>query len=97
MMPKKKAEEIDFEAVLDLELEENDADAATVREYLQALLCAVWEEGEGFSGKRPFGNSGWEYDLTQPLIDAGLVKEGEDRKATAIICDAIFHMCKKRD
>jgi len=28
----------------------------------------LWEDKEGFSGKRPFGDSGWEYDLYKPLI-----------------------------
>ncbi len=93
-MSKKQA--IDFDKILDLELGENDADAQTVREYLRALLCTVWEEGEGFSGKRPFGNSGWEYDLIGPLVDAGYVQEGKDNKATEIILDAIAHMCKKQ-
>jgi hypothetical protein len=46
----------------------------TLREYLKALLERLWEEGEGFSGKRPFGNSGWEYDLYKGLVSAGAVK-----------------------
>jgi hypothetical protein len=52
---------------------DNDAGAKTVKEYLKALLSAVWSEGEGFSGKRPFGNSGWDHELYDPLIRAGLV------------------------
>lgn len=50
--------------------------AKTVADYLKALLAKVWEEGEGFSGKRPFGNSGWENDLFIPLVKAGVI-EGE--------------------
>lgn len=45
----------------------------TIRDYLKTLLMTVWEEGESFSGKRPFGNSGWEYDLYAPLVKAGAV------------------------
>jgi hypothetical protein len=60
--------------VLGLELGRNDSGAPTVRGYLVALLAELWREGEGFSGKRPFGNSSWEYDLYAPLIKAGLVK-----------------------
>lgn len=60
-------------AVLDLPMGENDANAATVRGYLKALLTKLWEDGEGFSGKRPFGNSGWERDLHFPLVKAGRV------------------------
>jgi hypothetical protein len=62
--------------VLGLSMPPNDADAKTVKDYLKALLTELWREQEGFSGKRPFGNSGWEYDMYPPLIKAGLV-EGE--------------------
>lgn len=64
---------INPQSILDLPLESNDAEAATVREYLINLLLAVWDEGEGFNGKRPFGNSGWEMDLIVPLITAGII------------------------
>lgn len=63
-------------AVLALPMGGNDAGATTVRGYLIALLSELWREGEGFSGKRPFGNSGWHYELYRPLIVAGLV-DGE--------------------
>lgn len=60
--------------ILSLKMEKNDANATSVHAYLKALLCQLWHEGEGFSGKRPFGNSGWEYDLYTPLVKAGIVK-----------------------
>ena len=53
---------------------ENGARATTVREYLVALLAALWAEGEGFSGKRPFGNSGWEYEVYAALAEQGLIE-----------------------
>lgn len=54
---------------------DNDANAATVRDYLQELLLALLHEQDCFSGKRPFGNSGWfTCDLAPPLIKAGLVE-----------------------
>jgi hypothetical protein len=60
--------------VLALPLPEgNDADAATVRDYLTAQLVALWREGDGFSGKRPLGNSGWEWDIYIPMAKAGLI------------------------
>jgi hypothetical protein len=46
----------------------------TIRWYLIELLAKVWEQGEGFNGKRPFGNSGWENDLYLPLVAGGFVK-----------------------
>jgi len=66
--------EIDGNAVLALPMTDNDAGARTVKGYLVKLLDELWDEGEGFSGKRPFGNSGREYDLYQPLIQAKMVK-----------------------
>jgi hypothetical protein len=59
--------------ILDTPMQDNDAGAATIRRYLVALLVALWHEGEGFSGKRPFGNSGWEWDLLAALAKAGHV------------------------
>lgn len=87
------------QVVLDLPMQENDAGAATIREYLCELLSELWEKGEGFSGKRPFGNSGWDYELHVPLVKAGLIDgsvdedgylENSDRKAAhQIISSAI--------
>jgi hypothetical protein len=59
--------------ILDLPMQENDADAGTIRAYLIKLLAAVWEDGEGFSGKHPFGNDDWEWDLQEPLVRAGYI------------------------
>jgi hypothetical protein len=44
----------------------------TVKGYLKMLLKTVWIEGEGFSGKRPFGDSGWWEDLSDALIKVGV-------------------------
>lgn len=60
-------------AILAVPMDDNDADAATIRDYLTALLRRVWRQGEDFSGKRPFGNSGWHWDLYKPLVSAGLI------------------------
>ena len=49
------------------------AEETTVHDYLKLLLKELWREGECFSGKRPFGDSGWEYDLYIPLVRAGVV------------------------
>ena len=45
----------------------------TLREWLADLLMQVWKENEGFSGKRPWGNSGWDWDPAPALIRAGFV------------------------
>jgi hypothetical protein len=59
--------------VLALPMEENDAGQTTIHGYLVALVDGVWEEREGFSGKRPFGNSGWEWELYAALSHGGLI------------------------
>ena len=53
--------------VLLLPIQKNDSGALTIGGYFQALLLRLWEEEEGFGGKRPFGNSGWKYDLYEAL------------------------------
>lgn len=65
--------------ILNLPMLENDAGAATIGDYLRELLKLVWLEGEGFSGKRPFGNSSWEYEIYIALVSAGAVHGTTDR------------------
>lgn len=64
-------QEPDGRLILALPMRENDAKAATIGDYLIRLLRTVWHEQEGFSGKRPFGNSGWDCDLIRALVDGG--------------------------
>lgn len=71
-------DEITGAQILALPLTENDAGATTVKAYLLALLSRVWELDESFSGKRPFGNSGWKGDLYSPLVAAGYVEGYEE-------------------
>lgn len=87
--------------ILDLPMnpQDNDASASSVREYLVNLLLCLWAEGEGFSGKRPFGNSGWQHELYVPLVEHGIVtgvldEDGfiesvDTTKADLVIRDAI--------
>lgn len=73
--------------VLDTPMQENDANATTIRGYFKALLKELWREGEGFSGKRPFGNSGWESELYLPLVKGGFVKGVIDSHGYLTSCD----------
>ena len=66
--------------ILELPMKSNDAEAGTVREYLKELLKSLWNEGENFSGKYPFGNSGWEYDLYAALVAGGVVEGAFDEQ-----------------
>lgn len=59
--------------ILRVEMGANDADAVTVRDYLVALLRGVWLHREEFDGKRPFGNSGWQFELFTALGHVGLI------------------------
>lgn len=60
--------------VLDLQFKCGDLGrTVTIREYFKELLLTLWAEEEGFSGKRPFGNSGWQHDVYQALIRAGFI------------------------
>lgn len=70
---------ITYDQILDLNLD-NPAfpENFTIRDYLRQLLTTLWVEKEGFSGKRPFGNSDWEYDLYFPLIQAGVIHGSVD-------------------
>lgn len=46
----------------------------TLRQYFYDLMSTLWCEQDGFDNKRPFGNSGWDYEIYKPLVQAGLVK-----------------------
>ena len=84
--------------VLTTKMISNDAGAKTIKEYLIELLKAVWEEGESFSGKRPFGNSGWEGELYASLVKQGLVEgdseltPNDDDEARQLITEAIQYL-----
>ena len=71
---------MNYQEILDLKMGPNDADAETIGQYLCNLLLQVWMEGESFSGKRPFGNSGWEHDLYETLARAGIVNSEVDEE-----------------
>lgn len=81
-------------------VEGNDADASTIRDYLTKLLLTIWQEGEGFSGKRPFGNSGWESEIYVSLVKAkridghidedGYLDWADEASANILITEAIL-------
>lgn len=76
-----------FEKALALKLRADEFEDLTIKQYLFNLLTTLWREGESFSGKRPFGNSGWEYDLYHPLVEAGLIKGRIDSDGYLDECD----------
>lgn len=72
-----------YEDILDIAV---DNYPGTIRDYLEELLLTLWSEKEGFSGKRPFGNSGWEYDLYIALVREGIVKGSFDEEGDLMTC-----------
>lgn len=90
--------------ILDLEMESDIGDT-TIRDFLKALLQELWTEGESFSGKRPFGNGDWQFQIYVPLVKAGLVKGKIDedgyldsvdyKSADKIVLGLINDMCTR--
>lgn len=74
--------------VLDCPLKDNEYGCPTIRDYLKKLLLALMNEEEGFSGKRPFGNSGWQNELVHALVQNGLIS-GESKAAWPQFDEAI--------
>ena len=62
-----------LQKILDTPMKTFDHGEITPRAYLKLLLTTLWEEEESFSGKRPFGNSGWQYDLDTGLVEGGFI------------------------
>ena len=53
---------------------DNDAEAKNFGEYLSKLFIKLIEEQEYFGSKRPFGNSGWKYDIIRFLVSFELIE-----------------------
>ncbi len=85
--------------VLHLPMKKNDSGQDSIRGYLRELLLEVWTKEESFSGKRPFGNSGWKLDVYSALVEGGAiggkldedgwVEEVDSDEADEIIGEAI--------
>lgn len=77
----------------------------TIGKYITALFVSFWKDPESFSGKRPMGNSGWQYDVYTKLIKAGLVKgkldddgyieEVDIAQADKLICEAFTKLLQE--
>ncbi|MGE0797276.1 MAG: hypothetical protein AB7G13_28690 [Lautropia sp.] len=88
-----------LQAALEVRFDSDAGDDLSVREWLRTLLLAVWSEQESFNGKRPWGNSAWEYNVYTPLIKAGFIAGTVDEDgygdcedvnaAHAFVCDLI--------
>ena len=57
----------------------------TLREYCGLMLKQLWQEGDCFSGKYPFGDSGWDHQIYYALIHQGFIEgtiDGDDYQLT---------------
>lgn len=60
--------------ILELKFESTDlGKEISIKDFFKELLTTLFKEGECFSGKRPFGNSGWDYDLCVCLAKNGII------------------------
>lgn len=86
-----------MQAALEVRFDSDAGDDLSVRDYLCELLVMLWNEGEDFSGKRPFGNSGWEHDLYVPLVKAGFIDGKLDADGyIESLADSAAHMFVKQ-
>lgn len=85
MTTQNEPKELTGKEILDIPMQENDAEAGTIGEYLIKLLEELWFSGEGFSGKRPFGNSGWCHELYNALAKAKAITSKYDE-----VCDEYY-------
>lgn len=50
-----------------------DVEGRTLRAVLKDLLSMVLLQGEQFNGKRPWGDSGWEWDIYRAMVVNGFI------------------------
>lgn len=80
----------DYQKILNIKFKSNDLDRTlTIREFFIELLTELWEQEEGFSGKRPFGNGGWKRDVEKALIKAGVIENEDTKDFNKIILNCI--------
>ena len=78
MMDKSKA--------LDLQVQVIGKDGEfTIRDYLIELLATLWNQGEGFSAKRPLGNSDWCWPVYQTLVEHGYIEGKVDARDGSVV------------
>lgn len=95
---------VNIKSVLDHKDSHWDLGECTIREYLVELSRRCWREEDSFSGKRPFGNSGWKWDVCFALARGGFIgcerdEDGDfvdvDEKAAEKIIEEAFQALKE--
>lgn len=54
----------------------------TFREFWKYVSLELWREGEGFSGKRPGVDSGWQSLVVDNLVASGFIKANITQEIT---------------
>lgn len=88
--------------VLAAPMPRNGADAATVADYLVALLSTLWRDEADFRGYAPFGREGWQHEVYEAMFRAGGfsvgrtdemgVREVDVERADALVQAAIVEL-----
>lgn len=65
MTPERAAEILNLKIVVDDPAHGNEG--MTIGSFFAHAAAQLWSEGSGFSGKRPFGDSGWEWAIHRTL------------------------------
>ena len=67
----------EFNKLSELRFYSNDLnDNVSIKTYIKEILKVLWLEPDDFNGKRPLGNSGWQFDLYKAMIEKNII-EGE--------------------
>ena len=66
---------MDYSEIVNCPIDDDDnIGVETVGEYIEAIIIELFETEEAFDSKRPFGNSGWVYNIYHALIKGGYVE-----------------------
>jgi hypothetical protein len=76
-----------YDKALDLRFNHHDLGDVSLREFYCNLLLKLWEDPYGFSGKKPYGNSGWDEPVYAALIKAGVMSGEFDSEGYIKRCD----------
>ncbi len=59
----------------------------TIGDFFHGMLLRIWNDPDDFSGKRPYGNSGWPFDLYAALVRAEMISGSFDEWGYIEECD----------
>lgn len=70
--------------------ERNSAKAKAVGDYLTKLVVRVLQEADDFSGKRPFGDSDWYWELVTPVAERFQISDEEAAGRIVEAAESLF-------